>query len=169
MRCFVAGSESLLPDVRVVDDASVSRRTHGDSAQLHGPLVPLGERYARPDRHQCTHTQCSLVSLLIAFFVHHSYFSLSCPLLHRYTARTRFICCCTVQREERMALLRKACDEHQMLYRDAMVGKGVDRHLFCLYAVSRYLGVDSPFLKEALMVPWRLSTSQVRDHSKAAL
>lgn len=30
----------------------------------------------------------------------------------------------------------------------AMTGKGIDRHLFCLYVVSKYLGVDSAFLKE---------------------
>uniref|UniRef100_A0A672KWQ9 carnitine O-palmitoyltransferase n=1 Tax=Sinocyclocheilus grahami TaxID=75366 RepID=A0A672KWQ9_SINGR len=33
-------------------------------------------------------------------------------------------------------------------------------HLFCLYVVSKYLGVESPFLKEVLSEPWRLSTSQ---------
>lgn len=41
-----------------------------------------------------------------------------------------------------------------------MCGKGVDRHLFCLYVVSKYLGLESPFLKTALSEPWRLSTSQ---------
>ncbi len=42
-----------------------------------------------------------------------------------------------------------------------MTGKGVDRHLFCLYVVSKYLQIDIPFLKEVLSEPWRLSTSQV--------
>lgn len=41
-----------------------------------------------------------------------------------------------------------------------MCGKGIDRHLFCLYVVSKYLEVDSPFLNEVLSEPWRLSTSQ---------
>lgn len=41
-----------------------------------------------------------------------------------------------------------------------MCGRGIDRHLFCLYVVSKYLEVDSPFLKEVLSEPWRLSTSQ---------
>lgn len=41
-----------------------------------------------------------------------------------------------------------------------MCGKGIDRHLFCLYVVSKYLEVDSPFLKKVLSEPWRLSTSQ---------
>lgn len=45
-------------------------------------------------------------------------------------------------------------------YQDAMCGKGIDRHLFCLYVVSKYLEVDSPFLKKVLSEPWRLSTSQ---------
>uniref|UniRef100_A0A6Q2X7H8 carnitine O-palmitoyltransferase n=1 Tax=Esox lucius TaxID=8010 RepID=A0A6Q2X7H8_ESOLU len=53
-----------------------------------------------------------------------------------------------------------AADKHQKLYREAMTGKGIDRHLFCLYVISKYLGVDSPFLHEVLSEPWRLSTSQ---------
>lgn len=57
-------------------------------------------------------------------------------------------------------LLRTAAEKHQMLYRLAMTGAGTDRHLFCLYVVSKYLGVESPFLKEVLSEPWRLSTSQ---------
>lgn len=45
-------------------------------------------------------------------------------------------------------LLHTATEKHQMLYRMAMTGAGIDRHLFCLYVVSKYLGVESPFLKE---------------------
>ncbi|XP_075696297.1 carnitine O-palmitoyltransferase 1, liver isoform-like isoform X2 [Rhinoderma darwinii] len=62
--------------------------------------------------------------------------------------------------EERLKLFRAAAEKHQLLYRNAMTGFGIDRHLFCLYVVSKYLGVDSPFLKEVLSEPWRLSTSQ---------
>uniref|UniRef100_A0A672LPB2 carnitine O-palmitoyltransferase n=1 Tax=Sinocyclocheilus grahami TaxID=75366 RepID=A0A672LPB2_SINGR len=53
-----------------------------------------------------------------------------------------------------------AAEKHQDLYRLAMTGDGIDRHLFCLYLVSKYLGEDSAFLKEVLSEPWRLSTSQ---------
>ncbi|KAF7668971.1 hypothetical protein LDENG_00273470 [Lucifuga dentata] len=63
-------------------------------------------------------------------------------------------------REERLKLLKEAAEKHQNLYRLAMTGQGIDRHLFCLYVVSKYLGEDSPFLKEVLSEPWRLSTSQ---------
>ncbi|RXN12990.1 carnitine O-palmitoyltransferase liver isoform-like protein [Labeo rohita] len=63
-------------------------------------------------------------------------------------------------REHCQKLLRKAAEKHQNLYRLAMTGSGIDRHLFCLYVVSKYLGVESPFLKEVLSEPWRLSTSQ---------
>ncbi|XP_059169843.1 carnitine O-palmitoyltransferase 1, liver isoform-like isoform X2 [Physella acuta] len=63
-------------------------------------------------------------------------------------------------KSECIKLLSKAADTHQKLYRDTMTGKGVDRHLFCLYVVSKYLGVDSPFLSKALSEPWKLSTSQ---------
>lgn len=62
--------------------------------------------------------------------------------------------------KDRIALLRKAADVHQKGYRDAMTGHGIDRHLFCLYVVSKYLEVESPFLSEVLSEPWRLSTSQ---------
>ncbi|XP_033823336.1 carnitine O-palmitoyltransferase 1, liver isoform isoform X2 [Periophthalmus magnuspinnatus] len=63
-------------------------------------------------------------------------------------------------REERMKLLKVAAEKHQDMYRLAMTGQGIDRHLFCLYVVSKYLGEDSAFLKEVLSEPWRLSTSQ---------
>lgn len=38
------------------------------------------------------------------------------------------------------------------MYRLAMTGAGIDRHLFCLYLVSKYLGVSSPFLAEVSVV-----------------
>jgi len=61
---------------------------------------------------------------------------------------------------ERIALLRTACNVHQKSYRDAMTGQGFDRHLFGLFVLCKGLGYDSDFLKEALMLPWTLSTSQ---------
>ena len=66
-----------------------------------------------------------------------------------------------IQSEQRIAALQAAAEQHQEGYRNAMTGRGIDRHLFCLYVVSKYLGIDSPFLKEVLSEPWRLSTSQV--------
>ncbi|XP_019957720.1 carnitine O-palmitoyltransferase 1, liver isoform isoform X1 [Paralichthys olivaceus] len=63
-------------------------------------------------------------------------------------------------REERLNLLKLAAEKHQNMYRLAMTGQGIDRHLFCLYVVSKYLGEDSAFLKGVLSEPWRLSTSQ---------
>ncbi|XP_062403002.1 carnitine O-palmitoyltransferase 1, muscle isoform [Sardina pilchardus] len=64
------------------------------------------------------------------------------------------------KKEQRLALFRKASEKHQHMYRLAMTGGGIDRHLFCLYIVSKLLGIDSPFLKQVLSEPWRLSTSQ---------
>lgn len=52
------------------------------------------------------------------------------------------------QVEQRLKLFQIASEKHQHLYRLAMTGSGIDRHLFCLYVVSKYLAVDSPFLKE---------------------
>ncbi|NXT99338.1 CPT1A palmitoyltransferase, partial [Buphagus erythrorhynchus] len=62
--------------------------------------------------------------------------------------------------ENTLKFFRQAAAKHQLLYRLAMIGAGIDRHLFCLYVVSKYLAVESPFLKEVLSEPWRLSTSQ---------
>ncbi|KAM4882389.1 carnitine O-palmitoyltransferase 1, muscle isoform [Thomomys bottae] len=64
-------------------------------------------------------------------------------------------------KEDLRDLFRKASEKHQNMYRLAMTGAGIDRHLFCLYIVSKYLGVSSPFLAEVLSEPWRLSTSQI--------
>ncbi|XP_069764295.1 carnitine O-palmitoyltransferase 1, liver isoform-like isoform X1 [Narcine bancroftii] len=51
-------------------------------------------------------------------------------------------------KEECLNLFRIAAKNHQHISRLAMSGCGVDRHLFCLYVVSKYLGVNSPFLQE---------------------
>ena len=62
--------------------------------------------------------------------------------------------------QEREDALRKACQRHQDLCGEAMSGRGIDRHLFALKVVSLGYDTSSDFLKEALEVPWRLSTSQ---------
>ena len=51
-----------------------------------------------------------------------------------------------LQKEDKIALLRKACDQHTKLTQEAMTGQGIDRHLFCLYVISKYLEIESPFL-----------------------
>lgn len=61
---------------------------------------------------------------------------------------------------ERKLLFRRACDLHQNAYLDCMCGKGIDRHLFALYVVSKFCDVTSPFLEAYVCCPWRLSTSQ---------
>lgn len=61
---------------------------------------------------------------------------------------------------DKLNALHKAAERHELGYKDAMSGKGIDRHLFALYVVSVGKAIDSPFLKGALSVPWRLSTSQ---------
>lgn len=74
----------------------------------------------------------------------------------------------TASVEERMGLFVKASQRHQLGYQDAMSGRGIDRHLFCLYVVSKYLELDSPFLQEVFNEPWRLSTSQT-PHGQTSL
>ena len=44
-------------------------------------------------------------------------------------------------KEELKKLMYKSVKTHQNLYRDCMSGKGVDRHLFCLYVLARYMKV----------------------------
>lgn len=56
------------------------------------------------------------------------------------------------QKADLQDLFRKASKKHQNMYRLAMTGAGIDRHLFCLYVVSKYLGVSSPFLAEVSIV-----------------
>ncbi|GAU97630.1 hypothetical protein RvY_08896 [Ramazzottius varieornatus] len=70
---------------------------------------------------------------------------------------------------ERQRLLRIASEVHTAGYMDSMCGKGVDRHLFCLYVVSKYLAVESPFLKDVISEPWRLSTSQTPQNQTGRL
>lgn len=67
----------------------------------------------------------------------------------------------SVSADERLKLLRVACEIHQLTSRDAVAGRGVDRHLFALYCVSSGHGVASEFLQAALEPKWKLSTSQV--------
>ena len=63
-------------------------------------------------------------------------------------------------REERLRLLRLSADRHQQLYRDAMCGQGIDRHLFALYVVQRYLEEQSPLMDKIFPPVYALSTSQ---------
>lgn len=63
-------------------------------------------------------------------------------------ALTAVLLCFGPQNGQKIALFRKAAAKHQKMYRLAMTGSGVDRHLFCLYVLSKYLNVDSPFLKK---------------------
>jgi len=63
--------------------------------------------------------------------------------------------------KERYQKLNAAVDYHSNYSKLAMSGKGVDRHLFCLYVVAMGTGKDSKFLSKALSIPWQLSTSQV--------
>ncbi|XP_064471595.1 carnitine O-palmitoyltransferase 1, liver isoform-like [Ornithodoros turicata] len=65
-----------------------------------------------------------------------------------------------VSNDEKIRLLKKAAEKHVLLFRDAMSGKGVDRHLFALYVACKGLKYESEFLNNVIMRPWTLSTSQ---------
>jgi len=60
----------------------------------------------------------------------------------------------------KLRALQAAAQRHVRSFSEAMAGRGIDRHLFALYVVSVGKALDAPFLKAALSVPWRLSTSQ---------
>ncbi|CAJ0568884.1 unnamed protein product, partial [Mesorhabditis spiculigera] len=65
---------------------------------------------------------------------------------------------------EKLRLLKLACDRHQDYYRNAMAGRGVDRHLFGLYVVSKYYEMSSPFLDNVFSMSYALSSSQTPQH-----
>ena len=66
--------------------------------------------------------------------------------------------------DEKKKALMKACEKHQVLYKDAMNGMGVDRHLFALYVASRGMGYVSLslvfILFHFLFLSWNLSLSR---------
>ncbi|KNC52757.1 carnitine O-acyltransferase [Thecamonas trahens ATCC 50062] len=66
----------------------------------------------------------------------------------------------SVPASEVRAALQTAVDGHVLKFKDAMSGRGLDRHLFALYVVSVGRGIESEFLAQAISSEWRLSTSQ---------
>ncbi len=40
----------------------------------------------------------------------------------------------------KIRLFRRACERHQQLYKDAMAGLGIDRHLFALFITAKGFG-----------------------------
>jgi len=63
-------------------------------------------------------------------------------------------------REEKVKMLQSSVGVHTQISLDSRIGRGIDRHLFGLYVVSKGKGIESEFLSEALSAPWTLSTSQ---------
>lgn len=82
------------------------------------------------------------------------------PVTIESAAFVKAMCNPSATKEERKRLLYTAVEKHALSYKLAMTGKGIDRHLFCLYVMSKYLKIESPFLAKVLGEPWRLSTSQ---------
>lgn len=74
-----------------------------------------------------------------------------------------------VDKATKRTLLQRAATKHQNLYRDAMNGKGIDRHLFALYVACKGLGYESEFLHKIITRPWTLSTSQTPHTQMTAL
>lgn len=74
----------------------------------------------------------------------------------------------TIPPEQKISLLRRACTLHARMYKDCMNGKGIDRHLFALYVISKGLDYDCEFLKKCLSIPWTLSTSQAPQQQLAS-
>lgn len=70
---------------------------------------------------------------------------------------------------ERIEKLNKMEVNHTNLYKDAMNGKGIDRHLFALYVVCKGLGQENEFLQNILTIPWTLSTSQTPHTQQTAV
>ena len=66
--------------------------------------------------------------------------------------------------QDKLAALQAAVDVHVLKFKDAMAGRGIDRHLFALYVVSVGRSIESTFLSEGISQPWMLSTSQQPQH-----
>jgi carnitine O-palmitoyltransferase 1 len=79
----------------------------------------------------------------------------TCDFVKAITAEPR-----VASKTDLQTLLYTAIKTHQSLYRDCMTGNGVDRHLFCLYVLAKYMKEKSAFLEEVVQESWRLSTSQ---------
>ena len=58
-------------------------------------------------------------------------------------------------------LLQAAGKVHSLSSKQALVGQGIDRHLFALYVTSTLKGIHSEFLENAMNIPFKISTSQV--------
>ena len=56
---------------------------------------------------------------------------------------------------------KRAVEAHNSYAKMASIGEGVDRHLFALYVVAMGTETEAKFLREALQIPWKLSTSQI--------
>ena len=74
----------------------------------------------------------------------------------------------SVSSEERVKLLRVATEQHSVSSANALVGQGLDRHMFALYVVSVGTKTPSAFLQNALGRKWKLSTSQVLQRNNVA-
>lgn len=74
------------------------------------------------------------------------------PVTCESTDFVRAMCDPNKSNAERRELMKIASQVHQLGYQNAMCGMGIDRHLFCLYVISKYLEVDSPFLKEVSLM-----------------
>ena len=88
------------------------------------------------------------------------FFSIYFSIVFQLLTVSRAMCDTESSRSDKLKLLRVAGERHQMLYKSAMNGEGIDRHLFALYVVSRGLGYESQFLEDIIKRPWTLSTSQ---------
>lgn len=126
---------------------------------------------------KCSPDAFMQMTLQLTYFRNQNKFSLtyeaSMTRLFR-EGRTETVRSCTVEscdfvramlnpatsRDERVRLLRIACEKHQDQYRDAMTGRGMDRHLFALYIIKRYLEEESPFFDKIFPPTYLLSTSQ---------
>ncbi|GMT35763.1 hypothetical protein PFISCL1PPCAC_27060, partial [Pristionchus fissidentatus] len=65
------------------------------------------------------------------------------------------------EKSHRMALLKKACEQHASTNKNITANTGFDRHLFVLFVMSQATGNTSPFLNHYIQQEWLLSTSQV--------
>lgn len=160
-----------------IEEAVIRAQSDIDDLQLK---VTLHDAFGKGIIKKCRVSPDSFIqlSLQLAFYRSQGY----CPLTYESCmtrlfrdGRTETIRSCTsdsktfvcafddanITDEEKYKLLSKASKVHSENSKDAMLGKGIDRHLFAMYVAAMGINIEMPFLQDALSRTWRLSTSQI--------
>ena len=143
----------VLRHVRVFDDAPLLARAPCRVAFARAPVTTVA-RPRRGARRRCGLARPRLCSSCTRCWTRRRAPRRSSRRCRRRPRRTR------IYTRTQWLVRRRVGSRARARLCERCAGKGIDRHIFALYVVSLGKGIESPFLKSALSVPWRLSTSQ---------